>query len=193
MLIPKPLIKPKTDPFLRPEVAIDTGVLIGKYRSHEIYLLLVWISKKRWPWTIGAEFVLCVTSTFSRKTPGGSSFSSFTKIPFAEPPLGDLRFSLPVPAKPWDGVRDAGKPCPKPIQNNYVTGSSISIMGNFHHTKYFHYLWLQVSLRVRRIASTSMFIVLKRRRVKRSKTNHKNFCQWVWYLQKRNFSRASRR
>ena len=45
MLIPK--TNDMTHPFLRPEVAIDTGVLIGKYRSHEIYLFLVWISKKR--------------------------------------------------------------------------------------------------------------------------------------------------
>ena len=121
------MIWPKTYPFLRPEVAIDTGVLIGKYRSHEIYILLVWISKKRWTIRVVRD-PFCVTSTFSRKTPGGSSFSSFTKIPFAEPPLGDLRFSLPVPAKPWDGVRDAGKPCPKPIQNNYVTGRSTGTM-----------------------------------------------------------------
>ena len=77
-----------------------------------------------------------------RKTPGGSSFSSFTKIPFAEPPLGDLRFCLPVPAKPWEGVRDAGKPCPKPIQNNYVTGKtshpliSFTFIGSFLSKKH---------------------------------------------------------
>lgn len=122
---------------LRPEVAIDTGVLIGKYRSHArmIVFLFKWLQRKsrRLWWTSKA----LVTELFDvggwlerryrksyRKTPGGSSFSSFTKIPFAEPPLGDLRFCLPVPAKPWEGVRDAGKPCPKPIQNNYVTGKN---------------------------------------------------------------------
>ena len=37
-----------------------------------------------------------------------------------------------MPAKPWEGVRDAGKPCPKPIQNNYVTGnlSYIDVLSN---------------------------------------------------------------
>jgi para-nitrobenzyl esterase len=31
----------------------------------------------------------------------------FKGIPYAQPPLGDLRWRLPVPVKPWTGVRDA--------------------------------------------------------------------------------------
>ena len=31
----------------------------------------------------------------------------FKNIPFAEPPIGDLRFKAPVEKKPWDGVLDA--------------------------------------------------------------------------------------
>lgn len=57
-----------------------------------------------------------------RKTQSGAKFSSFTKIPYAQPPVGKLRFAYPEPAIPWEGCLDASKPCPKPIQNNYVTG-----------------------------------------------------------------------
>ena len=31
----------------------------------------------------------------------GDTFRSFRGIPFAQPPLGSLRFAPPLPAKPW--------------------------------------------------------------------------------------------
>jgi len=43
----------------------------------------------------------------------------FKGIPFAQPPVGDLRWREPMPVKPWSGVRDAtafGAPC---VQNPY--------------------------------------------------------------------------
>jgi para-nitrobenzyl esterase len=42
---------------------------------------------------------------------------AFTGIPYAEPPLGPLRFKAPRPALPWPGELDATKPAATPPQN----------------------------------------------------------------------------
>jgi len=57
-----------------------------------------------------------------RKTVKGTRFSSFTRIPYASPPVGDRRFKKPSEPPLWHGTLDAGRPCPKPLQSNYVTG-----------------------------------------------------------------------
>jgi para-nitrobenzyl esterase len=46
----------------------------------------------------------------------GAGYRLFQSIPYAAPPIGDLRFRPPAPVEPWDGVRDAtapGSPCPQ--------------------------------------------------------------------------------
>jgi para-nitrobenzyl esterase len=46
-------------------------------------------------------------------------------IPFATPPVGDLRWKAPLPAKKWDGVKQATKFAPGPIQGgNPPSGKS---------------------------------------------------------------------
>jgi len=41
----------------------------------------------------------------------------FKSIPFAAPPVGDLRWRPPQPAAPWKGIRDATQPAPYCMQN----------------------------------------------------------------------------
>lgn len=50
------------------------------------------------------------------------TYFSFEGIPYGQPPIGDLRFKEPLPAKPWDGVRDCLDFNVKPVQRNQETG-----------------------------------------------------------------------
>jgi para-nitrobenzyl esterase len=60
----------------------------------------------------------------------GNTVASWKGIPFAEPPLGELRFRAPQAAQPWTGVRDArryGSPC---IQLPFFSSIDAPIVGS---------------------------------------------------------------
>jgi len=51
----------------------------------------------------------------------GSGVRSFKGIPFAQPPVGDLRWREPQPVKNWTGVRNAGQFGPRCMQRTSPT------------------------------------------------------------------------
>ncbi|XP_059062290.1 juvenile hormone esterase-like [Achroia grisella] len=60
------------------------------------------------------------------KTRTGRGISAFTSIPYAAPPIRDLRFKAPVPIEPWERALDASKSTPLCIQRNpYVRQKEI--------------------------------------------------------------------
>ncbi|XP_061395063.1 esterase B1 [Musca vetustissima] len=55
-----------------------------------------------------------------RKSIYGDAYFSFEKIPFAKPPLGELRYKAPQPPEPWTEVRSCTSTGPKPLQKHFV-------------------------------------------------------------------------
>ena len=49
-----------------------------------------------------------------------TAIAVFRGIPFAQPPVGHLRFAAPQPARPWDGVREAAMFGPPPPQSGFL-------------------------------------------------------------------------
>jgi len=68
----------------------------------------------------GAQDELLVVKTDAGQVRGlarDGGGARFLGIPFAQPPVGDLRWKEPIPAKGWSGVRDAkaySAPCAQP-------------------------------------------------------------------------------
>ena len=56
---------------------------------------------------VGAGPMVSISTGQLRGSVSGAGGAVFKNIPFAQPPVGDLRWREPLPAKAWVGVRDA--------------------------------------------------------------------------------------
>jgi para-nitrobenzyl esterase len=66
------------------------------------------------------EPVVRTASGLVRGRRDAAGVAAFRGIPFAQPPVGDLRFAAPRPARFWDGVREAAEFGPPPPQSAYA-------------------------------------------------------------------------
>lgn len=55
-----------------------------------------------------------------RRTIYDEDFFGFEGIPYAQPPVGDLRFKAPLPASNWSDIRDCRESELKPVQKNHM-------------------------------------------------------------------------
>nr|XP_023018918.1 juvenile hormone esterase-like [Leptinotarsa decemlineata] len=62
----------------------------------------------------------CVKTDFD-----GSQFYSFLGIPYAKPPIGELRFKAPQPAEPWSGIKETVKVGDACIQREVMVSGAI--------------------------------------------------------------------
>uniref|UniRef100_A0A1A9UDP4 Carboxylic ester hydrolase n=1 Tax=Glossina austeni TaxID=7395 RepID=A0A1A9UDP4_GLOAU len=70
---------------------------------------------------------------YKAQTLYGDCYYSSEGIPYAEPPLGSLRFLSPVPVKKWSGLKDCLSFANKPLQKNewgLIEGSEDSLYLN---------------------------------------------------------------
>ncbi|KAB7501067.1 Venom carboxylesterase-6, partial [Armadillidium nasatum] len=57
----------------------------------------------------------------------GRTFYSYMSIPYAEPPVENLRFKDPIPSKPWDSVLEGRK---MPVGCLQITSSTLLTLAN---------------------------------------------------------------
>ncbi|CAN7980177.1 unnamed protein product, partial [Ixodes pacificus] len=60
-----------------------------------------------------------------RTTLSAQRVQSFTGIPYAKAPVGELRFRKPVPVEPWEGVLDATRTPPTCMQTTAVDAENL--------------------------------------------------------------------
>ncbi|KAK8732251.1 hypothetical protein OTU49_006995, partial [Cherax quadricarinatus] len=77
---------------------------------------------------LGQEAVLPVVNTEEGRISGlkehslnGAVVYAYRSIPFAQPPVGDLRLKAPVASLRWDGVRDGSSAPPHCLQPDFMT------------------------------------------------------------------------
>lgn len=68
---------------------------------------------------MSAEPVVRVAQGELRGQPNGTQSTIFRAIPFAAPPVGDLRWKAPQPPANWDGVREGYDSAPACLQVSY--------------------------------------------------------------------------
>src|SRR5262249_47554362 len=70
----------------------------------------------------GTDSVVAIREGQIRGTVLSSGRAEFLGIPFAQPPVGALRWHAPLPPKPWSGVREAkkfGAPCAQNVAGDW--------------------------------------------------------------------------
>lgn len=68
------------------------------------------------------DLVVQISSGKIRGVARASGGAEFLGIPYAQPPVGELRWHEPVPVRPWTDVRDAssfGAPCAQPLLGDW--------------------------------------------------------------------------
>lgn len=80
-------------------------------------ILLFSCEKKETSSSLSINSVATEGGLISGKLDSSGQIKIFKGIPFAAPPLGDLRWKAPQPVQPWEGIKTCTENPPSPMQN----------------------------------------------------------------------------